>query len=302
MMRSLSMIATATQRGGLEGPFRAQGASRRGKRPLPAIAGLSLVEMMIAIVVLSLVSIGVIGYYQSLRRAATTQELSTSVEDNLRLGLDILASSLRGAKYGVPSSGLSTWVDWVAGFTANPQLTEGPSGTPDTLTVASCTPMQVAELAADADADADLTTLTLEDSHAPINDSNRSLIYIGDEESARITAVTGAQITIDTDLSTAGNQGLTRNYKVGTPICRVDVVTYSVSIPAGQPTGRLIRNDNQGNAMPVADNIIDLQITQVTGGIKPAYRITLTGRSSRKDPSTGSVVTRSLSTTVSPRN
>jgi Tfp pilus assembly protein PilV len=285
-----------------------------GKTPSNRVAGLSLVEMMIAIVVLSLVSIGVIGYYQSLRRAATTQELSASVEDNLRLGLDILTSSLRGAKYGVPSSGLSTWTG-VTGFTANPQFTDGGTGTPplpDKLTVASCTSQPVARLSADANAGS--TTLTLADDNAPINDlpnnisddfnvANRRLIYIGDNESARIMVVTGtAQITIDTDLTTVGNQGLTRNYKVGTPICRVDVVTYSVSIPAGQPTGRLIRNDNQGNAMPVADNIIDLQITQVTGGIKPAYRITLTGRSSRKDPSTGSVVTRSLSTTGSPRN
>jgi Tfp pilus assembly protein PilV len=273
-----------------------------GKTPSNRIAGLSLVEMMIAIVVLSLVSIGVIGYYQSLRRAATTQELSASVEDNLRLGLDILTSSLRGAKYGVPSSGLSTWTG-VTGFTANPQFTDGGTGTPplpDKLTVASCTSQPVARLSADANAGS--TTLTLADDNAPINDlpnnisddfnvANRRLIYIGDNESARIMVVTGtAQITIDTDLTTVGNQGLTRNYKVGTPICRVDVLKYEVDTEKK----RLMRN-----GVPVADNIIDLQITPVTGGIKLAYLIKLTGESSRTDPSTGSVVTRSLTTTVS---
>jgi len=287
-----------------------------GNTPSNRVAGLSLVEMMIAIVVLSLVSIGVIGYYQSLRRAATTQELSASVEDNLRLGLDILATSLRGAKYGVPSTGLSAWVDWVTGFTADPLLADGGTGTPTpyhTLKVANCTSRPVAKLSADANEGS--TTLTLADDNAPINDipdnisddfdltKNRGLIYIGDNESAKITAVNSAtRITIDTDPATPGNAGLSRNYLTGTPICRVDVVTYSVSIPTGQSTGRLIRNDNQGNTMPVADNITDLQITSVTGGIKPAYQITLTGRSSRRDPATGEFVTRSLTTAVSLRN
>jgi len=274
-----------------------------GKTPSNRVAGLSLVEMMIAIVVLSLVSIGVIGYYQSLRRAATTQELSASVEDNLRLGLETLASSLRGARYGVPSSGLAGWTG-MSEFTSNPKIADGGTGVPDTLMVASCTSKEVAKLSDDVDAVVDPPTLTLVDTNAPIDDipdnisddfnlTNRGLIYIGDSESARITAVSDSTITIDTDPTVAGNQKLSRDYKIGTPICRVDVLTYTVD----SGNHRLTRS-----GVPVADNITDLQITQTTGGIKSAYRIMLTGQSSRKDPATGSVVTRSLTTTVSLRN
>lgn len=273
------------------------------------MAGFSLVEMMIVIVVLSLVSTGVIGYYLSLKRVSASQELSAALEDNLRVGLENLVVSIRGARYGVPSSNLSAWVSWVSGFNSNPKIIDGGAG-PDKVTIARCTAQPVAVLSADANIGPPPPTLTLSDLNAPIDDipnditddfntTSRRLIYIGDSESAWITAVDSAtQVTIDTNPTIPGNQPLARNYKTGTPICRVDVVTFMVDTT----TKRLIRNDHQGNITPVADHITDLQITPLSGGTKPAYQITLTAQSGRPDPATGSLVTRSLTTAVSLRN
>jgi prepilin-type N-terminal cleavage/methylation domain-containing protein len=271
--------------------------------------GFSLIEMMIAILILSIISAGVIGYYINLKRVTTTQDLSTTVDDNLRLGLASLTSSLHGAGYGVPTSNLSSWVNWVPGFNANPLFTDG-GASPDTLSIASCTGKPVAHLSTDAASGS--LTLTLADDNAPFDDipnditddfeiaRNRQLIYIDGETSALITLIIGTtQIRIDTDPVATGNQVTTRSYKSGTPICRVDVVTYSVDTTKKQ----LIRGDNQGSPInTVADNITDLQIALIASGIKPAYTITLTASSSRPEPTTNSYITRRLTTTISLRN
>ena len=104
-------------------------------------------------------------------------------------------------------------------------------------------------------------------------------------------------LTIDADPSASGNQGLSKAYPAGTAICRVDVTTYSIDT-----TKKTLQADlNQGgSAIAIADGISEMSITVNSAGIDPEYAITLTGQSSKKDPTNNALVQATLSGKTSP--
>ena len=106
------------------------------------------------------------------------------------------------------------------------------------------------------------------------------------------------EVPIDTNPTITGPQGVSRAYAVSTPICRVDVVTYSVDTT----NNKLMRDDNQGaGAQSIMDGISNMKINAVTGGATTKYQITLTARSSLPDPTVLATTTRSLSSTATAR-
>lgn len=278
---------------------------RDGRRPRRAAAahGFTLVELLVACAVMSLVMGGVIGFFGSVSRVTREQQEASALEGSLRLALERSASDLRRARYSAPQRQLPTWITWVAGFDANPQLRRGSDGAPDALSVAACTAAPIATLRASAAASADgsLNTLDLRSAVRGkaiaelLNSTSKRLIRVGDggaadEGFALVTAVNGAVITIDTDPGTAGSQGFRyRAWFTGTPVCRVDVTTYSVD-----PTTRTLRIDeHQGaGAQPAVDGVTDLRIA-VSGD---EYRLRYTVQAER------SALTREFATTVRLRN
>ena len=101
-----------------------------------------------------------------------------------------------------------------------------------------------------------------------------------DDQSAQNT------ITVDTDLETAGNQGINSTYRAGSimnpvPVFRVTAVEYSID----PYTGNLIRNDMaKGTVTELAGNIQDIQITPDDQDDQSSYTITLTARTRAPDP------------------
>lgn len=206
--------------------------------------------------------------------------------------MDLVTDTLRRAKYGVPTSNLPQWITWVSGFNINPLVT---NGTPDTLTVAACTADPVATLAADtanpADVGVTVTTLTL-DSTASLQTGN--VVRIGDaSEYARVTVDNTTTITIDTDPVTVGNQEITRRYLTGTPLCRVDVTTFSAD---GNHVLWLNQNDGSA-AESIASGINDLQVVTVAAG--KHYQVTLTAAKVLPD---GTTYQQSLTSDISLKN
>lgn len=268
--------------------------------------GFSLIELLITLVVVSLVMAGVISFFSVQARATLQEELSATLQANLRLASDKVNTSLRSTGYGVPTANLAKWVPWVSHFTSNPLAVQGSGSSPDTLSVAACTPEPVATLTANAAMG--VATITLakavsgKDWPELLDNNTRRLIRIGDSESAHVIQITvdpanaSRQIaTIDTDPVGTGSQGLVRFHWAGTPVCRVDVVTYSVDTT----TRELKINQNTGGgAQPALDGITDLQVT-ITA---QEYQISLSGRSDRKDPSTRQYLARSLNSKVGRRN
>jgi Tfp pilus assembly protein PilW len=264
-------------------------------------AGFTLVELLVAVTVFMLVMAGASTFYVNQSKVRLSEQLGLAMEANLRLAMDTVTYSLRNKGYGAPTANFSSWIPWVAGFTANPMITAGgTAATPDTVSVALCTSQPVAHLTAAAASGA--TTLTLDSAAglAGLNDpTNRRLIFINDNELALISSVSGNTISIDTKPLVVGPQGVSRAYAIATPICRVDVVTYTVDTN----TMKLMENDNQGaGAQAVMDGVTNLKIAAIPVGANQKYQVTLTAKSSQSDPMTLAYTYRSLSSTASTRN
>lgn len=256
--------------------------------------GLTLVELMITLVIVSFVIAGVMAFHVAHQRASVQEDISMNLQANLRTGISRISDGLRDAGYGVPQSALATWVPWVSGFNANPNIINGTGGAPDTLSVATCAPLPVATLTAAAAVSA--ATLSVSSTTA-LNAGSRRLINIGNFENAWVTGTSTGTLLIDTDPGVSGTQGLQKAYPAGTPICRVDVDTYSVD----SANNRLLldRNDGSG-AQILVDEIQDFQVDTLIAGRE--YRLTLGGRSTQRDPGTNAFVTRLIRSVVTLRN
>ena len=264
--------------------------------------GFTLVDLLVGMGITGVVLAGALGVLSNHVRTHTQQDLTTAMEENLRIGMGTLADTLRGANYGVPASNLAQWVPWVTSFANNPKIT---TGSPAALSIASCTPLPVAVLTTAAVRGA--TTLTVQSAVAGqsipqlLNAGARRLIQLDNSQTAHVVAATSSSITIDTNPATAGNQGLESAYPAGTPLCRVDVQTFSIATDAETGLPQLMLSVNDGSALrTVADGISDLRVATVTAG--QTYRVTLTARTERAEPLSHTVLTRSLQSDITLRN
>src|SRR2546425_6271234 len=101
-------------------------------------AGYSLMELLAAVLVLSVGMAAVVVAFAVQSRAYLRADTKATMEANLRLGMNMLTESLRNAKYGVPTADLSRWVTGVSGVHSNPTLTTNGSN-PPVISVASAT-------------------------------------------------------------------------------------------------------------------------------------------------------------------
>jgi len=288
----------------------------------PDHAGFTLVELLVSIAVLLLVVAGVGTMYVANKSARISEDLNETMEAQLRLGMDRIMFGVRSAGYGVsylPNSNMAAWIPWVSGMTTDPIVTAGVDADhPDTMSIALCTSQPIGTFAAPYTAGA--TTFTIDATGASAVDSaNKRLIYINDGELAQVYSQLGTAITPDTNPTVTGPQPLTKSYNTGTPICRVDVVTYSVCPPAtlspsvtcptGIPRNTLYQDDNQSatpNPQVIVDGISNMKIavTAAPSGGKAKYSVTLTATARQFDPLGNSTTpaTRSLVSTASRRN
>lgn len=267
-------------------------------------AGFTLTELLVVLLPMSLVAAGAVSFFTGHNRIYVQQDIAVSTEENLRAAMGMVTDTLRGAGCGVPASNLGSWITWVSGFDNDPiVVTDGGSG-PDVVSIATCTPMPIARLSATAVAGSTSLSLFSNYPGTPIshllNVADKSLILVGDSQHARVTAVSGNTVSIDTDPTTNGAQGLARAYLTGATITRVDVVTFQIETDAGTGQPWLRFNKHRGSEDPAAQGISDLQITTLVPGAH--YQIALTARSETADPIDGQMVTRSLSSDVRLRN
>ena len=109
-------------------------------------------------------------------------------------------------------------------------------------------------------------------------------------ETITITAVSPQTITVDTDLETAGNQGITGTYPAGTiinpiPVFRVTAVEYILDPYYGSFTrADMAVIAGGGTATELAGNIDDIQIDPDDQADQSSYTVTLTARTKNPDP------------------
>src|SRR5437016_14604052 len=113
-------------------------------------AGYGLVELLAAVLVLSIAMAAVVVVFATHSRAYLRADTQSTMEANLRLGMNMVTESLRNGRYGVPTANLSNWITWVPGFDDNPTITLNGSN-PAAISVASASAQRVAPLAAHFD-------------------------------------------------------------------------------------------------------------------------------------------------------
>ena len=208
-----------------------------------------------------------------------------------RAAMDMITREMRMAGYGAPTSDLSTWVDWVTSINANPTIEEGGSD-PDKIHIVGCFDSVKASLSASALKGSTSLTLQSSTEAGKFNLNEKKLISIDGLENVIITDISTNTLSI--------NQGLRRDYGVGTPLYLVKVITYS--IVEENNTVILKRNENTGGgSQPLAENIEDLQIAQ-SGD---SFIISITARTSKVDPdysANNGLRTYTLTSFITPRN
>lgn len=245
--------------------------------------GFTVIELLVAITIVSLIMTAVVGSFAVHNKAAIQQDHLVSMEENLRAGMGMIAEALRNTGYGVPRTALNVWLG-DSSFSTFPLNIN----TAQQLKLATCTAQPIATLSAQSATGA--TTLTL---NSVSGLSNNKSIWIGRAEFARITGISGSTITVDTNMTTAGNQGFFRAYPATTPVCRIDILTFTLNPSTKQLT--LLRNDVAGaQAQLVAEEISSLVITQVIQ--RRLYRVALTGQT--KNIQTNANITRTLTSEI----
>ena len=249
--------------------------------------GFTLVELLIAMALALVIVAALSSTFIMQRKTYNTQEQVAEMTQNGRAVMDIMTREIRMTGYGTPegpAANISPWVDWVSGvtFNAGPIVIEdgaGASGS-DIIHIAACFDGPAGSLSVAA-SEGD-TSITLQSGEGvKFNTTNKKLINIGNLENTVVTGISGNVLTIDTDPNTSGNQGLKKDHVINEEVSIVKVISYSI-VQESDGMNVLKRNENVGGGdHPVAENIVDLQIslTNKTININP-----LTAQTDKPDP------------------
>ena len=255
--------------------------------------GFTLVELLVTLAITLVVVASLSSTFVFQRKTYDTQQQTNEMVQNARAAMDFMTSEMMMTGYGVTTDNLSIWLNWAGvTFGTDPVVIEDGTGAlgSDIIHVAGC--FDGAATTLNANASSGDTTITVVDG-SDFNTTTKSNIYINGIERAVVTGVSGNTLTIDTDPSTTGNQGLGETYDVSVmtvDICVVKIISYSIvqeTDGSGNTVYTLKRNENLGaGRQPLAENIIDMQITQVpsTGAILGVEINPLTARTDKPDP------------------
>jgi prepilin-type N-terminal cleavage/methylation domain-containing protein len=235
--------------------------------------GFTLIEIMIALAIAGILLVSIYNLYISQSRTYTVQEQVSEMQQNARVAMNIISRDIRMAGFGQPSW---TTINGTSGITYKGiNVTDGGTGNPDTLTVVGCIDPPPGKLGSAAAVGSTTITLQSSDEADKFNTTTKSDIFIGELENAKVTGVSGAVLTIDTNPVQTGNQGTTNAFPVGTNVYLVKRVTYTIESTS------LKRNENTGSGNDeIAVNVEDLQATYT----KPVVNLSITARTRNKDP------------------
>lgn len=271
--------------------------------------GFTLVEILIAIAVFSIVIGAIYGVFISQQHAYHVQDQIVEMEQNARAATNMMIRELRMAGYHAMGdeliNNLASWVpsSFVPTYPLTVNLGEEPTkitlgdGTePDMITFLAVldTENNPTTLSSAVTAGATQITLSLNATETGNQYNVNDIIHIGTaSEYVKVTAISGSTLTIDTNPTVGGNQGLSESYASGMEVGEISVVSYAVFNEAndsshtyhdeGHPV--LKRNVNGGHFQPIAENITDMQISPLGSGEKPVeIQLTLTARTDKPDP------------------
>lgn len=241
--------------------------------------GITLIELMVALVIVSTLIAGIYRTFASQQRAYTVQEQVADMQQNVRLAIHRMTRELRMAGYGRMDATFFG-ADGVHGVCKH---VVNPSG-PDRVTVVGGY-RAVTTLSSDA---AKGTKIIQVNQGASMDLAKKQYISINGLESRRIKKITGNQIELFSNL--------TNDHQAGEPVFLILAITYSLGTVDGRSV--LLRDENLGQGpQVVAENIESLRFRYVmnTGETLEAVpdprlddirmiEVTLVARTEQTDP------------------
>jgi prepilin-type N-terminal cleavage/methylation domain-containing protein len=223
-----------------------------------SIEGFSLVELLIVLVISGFMGLGFWGLFGSQSAAYQQQDNVTDMQQNLRSAVERLSRD-------VMTAGMTGGTPYVIGT--------------NSLTITRCSTGSTAVLSVQANAGS--TQLTLGSGQAAFFTVGMD-INVGAKENARIIAISGDVLTIDTNIAVSGNQPLMLTHTASDTVCPFETVAYTL---VGNTLSVAL---NGGAATAIANNITAFT-TAVDATDPRMLTISLTGRTQGSTPVSSTV-------------
>jgi prepilin-type N-terminal cleavage/methylation domain-containing protein len=263
---------------------------------LRSIRGFTLIELLIGLALSCLIAVVLFELLSSQNRTYSIQDDISEMQQNLRVAVERISRDVMSAGLGKPSWSTINGVDassWYNTTNAYTPYTITSSGGNNTIDIIGCIETTVSRLSADAAAGSVTITLSAGEG-GNFNTTTKQEINIGAVENAKVTGVAGDTLTIDTNPSSGGNQGLLYAQPTNTLVCLVKWVTYSLG---GDHVLYINNHQGEGN-QPLAQNITAMTIS-ISGKL---LTLNLAGSTSRPDRTTGQYMTTQVTNKVLLRN
>jgi len=266
--------------------------------------GLSLTELLVALVVSSFLMAAVYRTFISQQKTYVVQEQVVDMQQNVRVAIGRMMREIRMAGFGNLA-----WILQGAGATFGSKtltrvITEGtPSGGLTVITAGGSTSVAADPVALNQ---IKVTSLTDSQGNALFDTGQRKYVSVGGLETLRITNIDANSkiLTLDRNLSSGPKQN--------DPVVAIRAVSYQV-------VGTTLTRDENlgGGAAPLADNISGLQFQYLDGNGDPiadpvanaanirVIRVSVTARTSQSDPdykNGGGYRTRTITSNIKLRN
>lgn len=243
--------------------------------PLRQNKGITLIELLIALVISSILVAGIYRTFLSQQKTYTVQEQVVDMQQNVRAGISRMMREIRMAGFGNVSMVLPVTI--AGKLYSNVVNLDNPAA--GALTIVSA--MGSTTLTA-VPASNQITVSSLTDSQGNIFQKG-DYISIGGVESYAITDIQGNTLTL--------SGTLTYNHPVNTPVFGIRAISYQVGMVDGIPT--LLRDENTGTGwQSLLDNIENLQFGYLDASGNPTanppdiriVRVTLRAQTNTSDP------------------
>jgi type IV pilus assembly protein PilW len=244
--------------------------------------GVTLIELLVALVISAILIAAIYQTFIRQQKAYTVQEQVVDMQQNVRVAINRMMREIRMAGFGNASNVL-TLPGGVNGFTN--AITPGPN---NTITIVGGY-RQISRDNVNKDPitiDSDFgNQIILNYATDAFDGEKHKFISIGGIES-NIVVPPRTEATLP-----LGERNNPPKHPIGTPIYKIQAITYSLGTSNGKPA--LLRNENTGgHNEPLAENIEGLQfeyfdadgnITATPANIR-MIRVTVTARTDRMDP------------------
>lgn len=264
-------------------------------RCMKSTPGFSLVEILIALAVFSILVCAILGFFSSQRKIYVMEDIRLERDQNVRMAIEALSNELSMSGFCSADRAfverLSIWVPdkfiptepMAVVLDANPKITVGDDNMPDVITFASSIPTATNPTTLSLDSSETELTLSLSRSDVSRQFKKGDIVSVGYlPEYAKVTRIVGRTLTVDTDPESVGLQPLSGKYSTGAPVGEISVISYTVFNDENDPdfkrheAGRplLKRKVNAGGFYPVSENILRLKAVEPGAGL---LQVSLTG-------------------------